>query len=109
MFQTNPFGQLVSSLSQRGLQAAARTQRYNPRPPGVLQPGGAPLEVLAFLAKNPDQWFAFDQLVMATGRTVKSIDFACIQLRRMDLIVTRENPASSRYLHYRFFDDGGQL
>lgn len=109
MFQTNPFGQLVSSLSQRGLQAAARTQRYNPRPPGVLQPGGAPLAVLAFLKDHPDRYFSFYQIVLATGRTEKSLDWACRNLRDMDLIIVRADPANLRYYQYRFLDDGGQL
>ncbi len=108
MFQTNPFGQIVDVLARQGNQDAARTKRFNPHPPGLLQVHGAPLAVLQFLAKNPDQWFAFDQLAMATGRSLKSLDWACIQLRRMELIATRENPENCRYFQYRFLSTGEQ-
>lgn len=109
MFQTNPFGQIVDVLGRQSNQDAARTRRYNPRPPGVLQPGGAPLAVLAFLKANPDRYFSFYQIVLATGRTEKSLDFACRQLRDMDLIVTRTDPGNPRYFQYKFRQDGGQL
>lgn len=105
--QRNPFGQIVSVLGQQG--HAPRTKKFfNPHPPGILWPDGASVAVLTFLAKNPDQWFAFDQLVMATGRSIKSLDWACIQLRRMELIATRENPANCRYFQYRFLSSEGQ-
>lgn len=107
MFQRNPFGQIIAVLSQQGI--APRTKPYNPHPAGVLWPDGASVAVLKFLKQHPDQWFAFDQLAKATGRSLKSLDWACIQLRRMSLIATRENPANCRYFEYRFLDDGGQL
>lgn len=99
---TNPFGQLVDTLTRQGNQVAARTKRYNPRPAGVLQDGGAAKDVLDLLQANPDRWFTFEQLVFATDRTNKSLDWACIFLRRIELVVTRADPAHQRYFQYKF-------
>ena len=106
--QTNPFGQIVSVLGRQGNQAAARTQRFNPRPAGILRPGGVPLAVLAFLEKNPDLWFSFYQIELATNRSQKALDWACRELRDLGLVATRENPANCRYFQYRFLSSEGQ-
>jgi len=100
--QTNPWGQLFAVLAKQGNQGAARTQKFNPRPAGQLQPGGAPLAVLQFLQANPDRFFTFYQLRLATDRSLKSLDWACLGLRRMGYVETRVDPGNSRYLQYKF-------
>lgn len=107
--KTNPFGQLVSALSQQGLQGLARTRHYNPRPKGVMQPGGATVAVLSFLKESPDRYFTFDQLIMATNHSNKAVDWACLRLRNWGFVVTRPDPYHPRYLQYKYLHDGGQL
>jgi len=99
--QTNPWCQLLGQLAQQGNQAVARTQRFNPRPPGVLQDGGAAKDVLKFLQAHPDEYFTFSQLVFATGRTTNALDWACLELRKLDMVMTRPDPFHQRYLQYK--------
>lgn len=78
--------------------------RYNPRPPGVLQEGGAAKAVLALLQANPGRWFTFAQIMTGTGRTSKSLDWACIFLRSLGYVECSRNTEagrSSRYMRYR--------
>jgi hypothetical protein len=106
---TNPWGQLLKQLEQQGNQAVTRTRKFNPRPPGVLQEGGAAKDVLKFLQANPDEYFTFSQLVFATDRTIKALDWACLELRRLDMVVTRSDPFHQRYLQYKFkAQEGGR-
>lgn len=79
--------------------------RYNPRPTGVMQEGGAAKAVLAFLQANPDRWFTFAQIMVGTGRTSKALDWACIFLRSLGYVECSRNTEAgrnSRYMRYRF-------
>ncbi len=106
---TNPWGQLLGQLAQQGNQAVARTRRFNPRPPGVLQEGGAAKDVLKFLQAHPDEYFTFSQLAFATDRTTKALDWACLELRRLGMVVTRTDPFHPRYLQYKLkAQEGGR-
>jgi hypothetical protein len=93
--------QLESAATLRsglGLQSP----RYNPRPRGVLQEGGAAKSVLSFLQAHPDRFFTFAQIVTHTGRTHKSLDWACIFLRSLGYVeCSRDEGRNSRYLRYR--------
>lgn len=89
-----------AATSQRGLGLAV--PRYNPRPAGVLQEGGAAKAVLAFLQAHPDRFFTFSQIVTHTKRTHKSLDWACIFLRSLGYVeCVRDEGRNSRYLRYR--------
>lgn len=75
--------------------------RYNPRPAGVIRPGSATQAVLALLQAYPGRWFSHFQIVKATGRTQKSIDWALLFLKARGLVdCTRDEWRNSRYLKY---------
>lgn len=75
--------------------------RYNPRPAGVIRPGSATQEVLSWLQSNPGRWFSHFQIVQATGRTSKSVDWALLFLKARGLIEsTQDEWRNSRYLKY---------
>lgn len=92
--------QLESVATQRSL--GLQTPRFNPRPAGVLQEGGAAKSVLAFLQEHPERFFTFSQIVTHTKRTPKSLDWACIFLRSLGYVeCARDEGRNSRYLRYR--------
>lgn len=75
--------------------------RYNPRPAGVIRPGSATQVVLALLQANPGRWFSHFQIVQATGRTQKSIDWALLFLKaRHQIRTSSDEGRNSRYLKY---------
>lgn len=75
--------------------------RYNPRPAGVLQEGGAAKAVLSFLQQHPERYFTFSQIVTHTKRTPKSLDWACIFLRSLGYVECARDSRNSRYRRYR--------
>lgn len=88
------------ATAQRGL--GLQTPRFNPRPAGVLQDGGAAKDVLQFLQGHPERFFTFAQIVTHTQRTPKSLDWACIFLRSLGYVeCSRDEGRNSRYLRYR--------
>jgi len=88
------------ATAQRGL--GLQTPRFNPRPAGVLQEGGAAKAVLSFLQQHPERYFTFSQIVTHTKRTTKSLDWACIFLRSLGYVeCARDEGRNSRYLRYR--------
>lgn len=93
--------QITSSQAGRN-SLGLELPRYNPRPAGVLQEGGAAKAVMAFLAVHPERFFTFAQIVVATQRTTKSLDWACIFLRSLGYVeCARDEGRNSRYLRYR--------
>ena len=89
-----------SQQSRNSLNLAV--SRYNPRPAGVLQEGGAAKAVLSFLQQHPERYFTFSQIVTHTKRTTKSLDWACIFLRSLGYVeCARDEGRNSRYLRYR--------
>lgn len=93
--------QLESVASrQRGL--GLQVPRFNPRPAGVLQEGGAAKAVLVFLQQHPDRFFTFAQIVAHTKRTPKSLDWACIFLRSLGYVECfKGDERNSRYRRYK--------
>lgn len=93
--------QLESVASaQRGL--GLECPRFNPRPAGVLQEGGAAKAVLSFLQEHPERFFTFSQIVTHTKRTTKSLDWACIFLRSLGYVeCVRDEARNPKYLKYR--------
>jgi hypothetical protein len=75
--------------------------RFNPRPAGVIQPGSASEVVLKMLRDNPGRWFTHAEIVRATGRTQKGVDWALLYLKARSLIsTTSDDGRNSRYLRY---------
>jgi hypothetical protein len=90
-----------SQQSRNGLGLSV--PRYNPRPPGVLQEGGAAKAVLSFLQAHPERYFTFSQIVTHTKRTPKSLDWACIFLRSLGHVeCARDEGRNPKYLRYRY-------
>ncbi len=92
--------QLLATMTFEPAKAAAR--RFNPRPPGVIQPGGTSEAVLRILAGNPGRFFTAQQLIRETGRTHAAVSFALLYLRDRGRIEAfpdaKRNP---RYYRYR--------
>ena len=91
------FGQLT-----RTIEAAPRP-RFNPHPSGILQAGSATQAVNAFLEARPGRFFTAGQLIAATDRSDKSIDWALLMLRSLDRIEWRSDESRNpRHRRYRF-------
>jgi hypothetical protein len=91
------FGQLTRTT------AAPVRQHFNPYPPGVLQEGGAAKAVLAFLEANQGRYFTLGQLILATGRTDKSLDWACRFLCSIGRVEWRSDESRNpKYRRYAF-------
>jgi len=93
---------MANQLSVRRNGLGLEVSRYNPRPPGVMQKGGAAKDVLAFLQSNPNRYFTFNQLLTGTGRTYQAVSWACIFLRSMGHVdCSNDDGRNPRYLRYR--------
>lgn len=94
---------MANQLSQVHLRGGLNLQvpRYNPHPAGVMQPGGAAMDVLAFLQASPKRWFTFNEIKTGTKRTDKSLDWACMFLRATGRVqCSRDEGRNPRYLRY---------
>ena len=103
MESNSPWGSaLLNQLTARS-EATPTRQHFNPRPPGILQTGGAAQDVNAFLASHPGRFFTTQQIILATGRTDKSVDWALLMLRSLDRIEWRSDESRNpRYRRYCF-------
>lgn len=79
--------------------------RSNPKPPGVYRPGSAAEAVMSILEGSPGRCFFRRQLIVLTGRTRKSIDWALLYIvatRRVETVPDVEVGAPhSGVLRYR--------
>lgn len=92
--------QILAASSRNGLRIEA--PRYNPRPAGVIRDGSATQAVLVFLRQHPKQFFSHFQIVTATGRSNKSVNWAMLFLRSQNLVdCVPDAQRNSRYLRYR--------
>lgn len=73
----------------------------NPHPPGVMREGSATFAVYEFLTQNPGRCYNHSQIVAATGRSVKSVDFGLAFLRKYDRIECFPDRRNARYFLYR--------
>jgi hypothetical protein len=97
----------TSSLSWISAQLAMRFSeppsqaRFNPRPPGVIRPGGATDAVLGFLRQSPpNRYFSCFELCRYTERSIKAVNHACLYLQAQGLILTVPDPRNPRYYRY---------
>ena len=76
--------------------------RFNPKPPGVIQPGSATDAVLAILREHRGRFFTAGELIEATGRSHAATSWALMYLRAQGLIEAVEDSARNpRFLRYR--------
>jgi hypothetical protein len=76
--------------------------RFNPRPPGVIQPGSTSEAVLQILGSSPGRFFTAQQLIQETGRTHAAVSFALLYLRDQGRIEAYPDAARNpRFLRYR--------
>lgn len=74
----------------------------NPQPLGLIRTGSATDAVLQFLKLHPKQFFSHREIVSGTHRTAKSVDWALIYLRSLEMIETGSDAQrNGRYLRYR--------
>lgn len=84
------------------IKREAEPSRFNPRPLGVMRPGSATEAVFKFLESRPGRgWITRQQIVVATGRTGKAVDWALIFLRAVAVVESSQDPQRMRYLRYR--------
>lgn len=86
------------------IRRTAEPARFNPRPAGVMRPGSTTEAVLRYLQGRPGRaWITRQQIVVATSRSGKAVDWALIFLRSLDLVEASQDPEPhrSRYLRYR--------
>lgn len=82
-------------------------KRDNPRK-GMVQDGSATEAVLAWLRVDRRRrvWWSKARIVAGTQRTSKSVDWALIYLRELELVETTSDPRSPRYHLYRAVTQG---
>lgn len=97
---------LEQQLFNAPQSAPERTRpHFNPRPPGVIQPGSATEAVLALLRAYPNQFFDREAIVHLTGRSGKSVDWALRFLRELGHVQVAIDQRSRRYHRYKFIPD----
>ncbi len=76
--------------------------RFNPRPPGVIQPGSASEAVLQVLREQPGRFFTCQQLIEKTRKSHAAVSWACIYLRDQGLVqAVSDGARNPRFLRYR--------
>lgn len=94
--------QLLRSPIQRLVQYPDEAPRFNPRPAGVIRPGSTTEAVYELLRSQPHRLFWRRQIIHITGRSRKSVDWACIYLVALKLVETIESDQSPRAGNQRF-------
>lgn len=81
-------------------------QKFNPRPPGVIQQGSATEAVLNFLLAN-HRFYTQQQIMWATKRSHSAVSWALLRLRAWKRVeVIGDAARNSRYLRYRAVSEG---
>jgi len=101
--QVNATSSVMAMVSQ--ILACAvetdKTKRFNPRPPGVAQPGGATEAVWNVLVETGAA-MTESQLVWRTKKSRSAVTWALIRLKAWKKIdVLSDSPRNSRYCRYR--------
>lgn len=85
-----------------GDRPAVRTQRFNPRPPGVMCCQSASHAVYEVMIASPTRWFNHAQLLQLTGKGTKALSWGLIYLKRQGLIeAAKDGSRNDRYQLYR--------
>ena len=78
-----------------------RIGRFNPRPPGVIQPGSASDAVLKFLRAQVG-FRSEAQILWVTGRSHSAVSWSLLYLIGQGLVEARSDPLrNARYKKYR--------
>lgn len=104
MSVTDSWGVMTTQLAEQ--RPSVDRPRFNPRPPGSIQPGSATEVVLIQLRRNPDRWCSKLSIVWHTGRTGKSVDWALLFLRKLGLIEAQPDGIRAHALRYRITVEG---
>ncbi|WP_150429143.1 helix-turn-helix domain-containing protein [Dechloromonas sp. CZR5] len=94
---------VVSMLSDiaESRQPSKKSQKFNPRPAGVIQPGSATEAVLGFLKDSPGLKTEA-QIIWATKFSHSAVSWALLRLRAWGMIDAIADPSrNSRYLRYK--------
>lgn len=82
-------------------ETAGKPRRFNPRPPGSIQPGGTPSLILEVLTATPGRWWSAQELIELTERVPSSVTWSLFILRQRGLIVGDiDHGRCSRYMRY---------
>lgn len=96
---------MVQQLSVSSTARPEPPPRYNPHPPGQIQEGSGTHVVLQFLQAHQDKWHTRSQVIFATGRSGKSIDWALAFLLQQKLIRAIQDPTRNpRWRRFRYVD-----
>jgi hypothetical protein len=101
--RSSTFKSMLSQIVAGVATAAAEhhDRRFNPRPPGVPQPGGATEAVLAVLVDSGAA-LTEGQLVWKTGKSRSAVTWAIFRLKHWQKIdVLSDGARNSRYCRYR--------
>ena len=78
-----------------------KAERFNPRPPGVIQPGSASDAVLKFLRAQVG-FRSEAQILWVTGRSHSAVSWSLLYLIGQGLVEARSDPLrNARYKKYR--------
>ena len=93
--------QLARSARPAGL--GLEIPRYNPRPAGTIAEGKTTQAVLLYLQANPRRFHTHLEIVQATGRTGKAVDWSLAFLRSTGRVEAyrQSDHRNARYLRYR--------
>ena len=84
-----------------GPVAEQKAERFNPRPPGVIQPGSASDAVLKFLRAQVG-FRSEAQILWVTGRSHSAVSWSLLYLIGQGLVEARSDPLrNARYKKYR--------
>jgi len=97
---------LVQQLHLSATTTTVKPTRFNPRPPGQIQDGSGTHVILEYLRANPDRWHTRFQIIEATGRSPKAIDWGLSFLTQQGLV--RAVQDSTRNVRYRRFRYAGK-
>lgn len=88
-------------LALADMAESTQPPRFNPRPQGVIRSGSATHAVYELFHAHKDQCFNHGQIVRATKRSAKSVDWGLLFLRQCNLIECLPDPRNTRYWVYR--------
>lgn len=96
---------LIVNQLQVGLDKRPKPHRFVPngdRAKGEVCPGSATDAVAKFLdTKHPMAWWTRQQIVVATNKSQKAVDWALIFLRTTGRVEICHDSRNPRYLRYR--------
>jgi hypothetical protein len=97
----NPFALFAAELMRLQDSMPKRSNRFNPRPAGRIQPGSSTDLVLTYL-RSVSSFQTRKQIMAATGLPEKSCNWALLYLRSIELVVyVNDVHRNMKYLRYR--------